>query len=257
VRSDLVPRLEARDVTKRFGATNVVSGVAVAARAGEVVGVIGPNGSGKTTLLNCIAGVLRPNRGEIRIDGHATTRLPMHKLARLGLFYSFQRTRLLPEMTAGEHVSMALGSRAVTHSMVSRGWSHTANTRGVQAVLERFLIDHVRDQPAGTLSFGQRQLLCLALAMAGDSSVVLLDEPLAGLSGESIDRIAEKVTEVAAAGAAVLIVEHRLKSLLTMCDRFVVMHEGAVIADGDPNVVMNDADVVKAYFGEGRQFGRV
>lgn len=250
-------RLEARNVTKQFGAVRAVSDVSLGVSGGEIVGLIGPNGSGKTTLLNCVAGVLRRNAGRLFVDGNDVSRTPTHRLARMGLFYSFQRTRLLPEVTVGEHIAMVLGSRQALTSIVARGWDHTVHDEAVAEVLEMFLIDHVRDQPAGSLSFGQRQLLCLALAMAGEAKIVLLDEPLAGLSGESIARVAGKVSEVAASGAAVVIVEHRLKSLVTMCDRFVVMHEGSVIAQGAPTEVLDEPHVVEAYFGTGRQFGRV
>jgi ABC-type branched-subunit amino acid transport system ATPase component len=250
------PRLRATEIFKRFGAVAAVDRVSLDVQEGEVLGLIGPNGSGKTTLLNCIAGVLRPNAGRIAIDGRDVTRTPTHRLARLGLFYSFQRTRLLPELSPAEHIAMVLGPREALSSVVSRGWSHSATRDDVLAILQRFLLTHVRDQPAGSLSFGQRQLLCLALAMAGEARVVLLDEPLAGLSGESITRIGSKITEVAAGGAAVIIVEHRLRSLISMSHRFVVMHEGSVIADGSPDEVLNAPHVVEAYFGTGRQFGR-
>jgi ABC-type branched-subunit amino acid transport system ATPase component len=251
------PRLRAERVSKRFGGVRVLDGVSVEVAPGEVVGLIGPNGSGKTTLLNCIAGVLRRNGGRIYIDEKDVTRTPTHRLARLGMFYSFQRTRLLPELSVAEHVVMVLGSRQVLPSVVSRGWSHSTSTSAVDEVLDRFLLGHVRAQPAGSLSFGQRQLLCLALAMAGDARIVLLDEPLAGLSGESITRIGDKVTELASAGVSVVIVEHRLRSLASLCSRFIVMHEGAVIAEGAPAQVLDEPHVVEAYFGTGRQFGRV
>jgi ABC-type branched-subunit amino acid transport system ATPase component len=252
-----VARLRTVGVCRRFGAVKAVDQVTLGLAPGEIVGLIGPNGSGKTTLLNCIAGVLRESSGKVFLDERDVTRMPTHRLSKHGLFYSFQRTRLLPEVSAAEHIAMVLGHRGVLSSIGSRGWRHAALAPEVDEVLDRFLLGHVRSQPAGSLSFGQRQLVCLALAMAQEARLVLLDEPLAGLSGESIGRIGEKVGEVAASGATVLIVEHRLKSLVAMSDRFVVMHEGRVIADGAPDDVLNDAEVIRAYFGTGRQFGRV
>jgi len=245
------PRLEVRSLVKRFGGAVAVDGVDLTLEPGEIVGLIGPNGCGKSTLLNLIMRVLRPTSGTVLIDGAATDRLLSHRIARMGVHYGFQRTRLLPEMLVSEHVEMALAKHGLLRSLWSRHWTDRVGRREARGALAALGIAALGSQYASALSFGQRQLLCLAMASVRNARIVLLDEPLAGLSGESIARFSEHVGAFAAAGAAVMIVEHRIKSLAALCPRFIVMNEGRIIADGPPADVTERTEVMRAYFGRG------
>jgi len=244
-------RLEMRGVTKRFGGVVAVEGVDLVVGPGEVVGLIGPNDAGKSTLLKIAARIERPTQGSVVIDGRRTDRMMPASVARLGVHYGFQRTRLLPELSVQDHVAMALADRRVVPSFLSFGWIHRTRSADVDRALTDFEITHVRTQAAADLSFGQRQLLCLAMASVRDVHLLMLDEPLAGLSGESIALVRRSLDLLVSTGVSVIVVEHRLKSLAAICGRFVVMDRGRLIADGLPDEVMGRSDVLDAYFGGG------
>ncbi len=244
------PRLEVRNLVKRFGGAIAVDGIDLCAGPGEIIGVVGPNGSGKSTLMNLIMGVEKATAGSIHINGTLSSQLDTYQISRLGVHYSFQRTRLLPEMSAAEHLQMAIADRGVARSVVSSQWAASEGRQRVEEVLGLVNLAHLATQRASELSFGQRQLLCLAMAVIRRAQLILLDEPLAGLSGESIGIFARNIQEYAARGAAVLIVEHRLRSLGEMCQRFVVMDHGQIIADGTPTEVMKMPLVLDVYFGK-------
>ena len=246
-----VPRLDIRSLIKRFGGATAVDGVDLCVAPGEIVGLIGPNGCGKSTLLNVIMRVLQPTSGAVFIDGVATSRMSPHQVARLGVHYGFQRTRLLPEASVAEHVEMALAEHGLARSFASRRWADRTGRERAAAALHSLGIESLCGQRASELSYGERQLLCLAMASVRKAKIVLLDEPLAGLSGESIERFSNRVQAFARDGAAVMIVEHRIRSLAAICQRFVVMSEGRVIADGVPADVIERPQVVRAYFGRG------
>ncbi|MFO1188868.1 MAG: ATP-binding cassette domain-containing protein [Alphaproteobacteria bacterium] len=247
--TDGVPRLEVRSLVKRFGGATAVDGVDLRMAAGEVVGLIGPNGCGKSTLLNLIMRVLQPTSGKVLIDGVATSRMATHQIARLGAHYGFQRTRLLPEVSVVAHIEMALAEHGLARSLAARRWVDRTGRERAAEVLKSLGIEALSGQRASELSYGQRQLLCLAMASVRKAKIVLLDEPLAGLSGESIERFGNHVRGFARDGAAVMIVEHRIKSLAAICPRFIVMNEGRIIADGAPRDVIERPQVVSAYFG--------
>jgi len=249
--TEAVPRLEVQSLVKRFGGATAVDGVDLCMGPGEIVGLIGPNGCGKSTLLNLIMRVLQPTSGRVLIDGIATSRMATHQIARLGAHYGFQRTRLLPELSVAAHVEMALAEHGLARSFGSRQWADRTGRERAAETLRSLGIESLGGQRASELSYGQRQLLCLAMASVRRAKVVLLDEPLAGLSGESIERFGNHVRAFANDGAAVMIVEHRIKSLAAICPRFVVMSEGRVIADGIPRDVIERPQVVRAYFGRG------
>lgn len=244
------PRLEIRQLVKKFGGAVAVDGVDLAVGAGEIVGIVGPNGSGKSTLLNLVTRIERPSGGAVFIDGESIAKLNVHEVSRRGVHYGFQRTRLLPEMSVAEHLQMALADRSALRSVGTRRWVDPEGLRRVDETLRRTGLAALAGQSASELSFGQRQLLCLAMATIREAMLVLLDEPLAGLSGEAIGVFAGHVEACAARGAAVLIVEHRLRSLAQICQRFVVMDHGRIIADGVPAEVMSRPEVLAAYFGK-------
>lgn len=242
--------LSVRSVSKRFGGNIAVDGVSFDVAAGETVGVVGPNGSGKSTLLSAIAGVVSPTSGAIVLGGRNISGWPAHRAARAGVHFSFQRTRLFPEMTVAEHLLMGTADRRVLPALVRRGWAN--RDARLDATITTYGLGDVAAHRATALSFGQRQLLSLALADTVGARLVLLDEPFAGLSGESVDTVGQQVKRMASLGVAFLIVEHRLRSLSQLCSRYVVMDQGELLADGAPTVVMERADVVAAYFGTHR-----
>ncbi|MHB8681240.1 MAG: ATP-binding cassette domain-containing protein [Acidimicrobiales bacterium] len=234
--------LTVHDVSVRFGGVRALDGVSLEVPAGAVTGLIGPNGAGKTTLFDVVTGLRRPERGGVRLDGVDITRLAPHQRARRGVSRTFQRLELFGTLTARENVQMA---------------AETAGRRGPAALalagelLERAGLSAVADTPADLLPTGLARLLELARALATDPSVLLLDEPSAGLDGEETDALGRLLSGLAEAGLAVLLVEHDMQLVMSTSHRVVVLDAGTVIARGEPAEVRADPAVQQAYLGGG------
>ncbi|GAA4253735.1 branched-chain amino acid ABC transporter ATP-binding protein/permease [Dactylosporangium darangshiense] len=235
--------VECRGVAKYFGGVHALEDVSLDIRAGELIGLVGPNGSGKTTLVNLLSAATRPTKGTIRIDGHDITKLPPHRIAHVGLARTYQIPRPFDSMTVRDNVATAIMFGRTPMSL-----------RQARPLAEQHLatvaLDHLADVRPGRLNLHQRQLLEIARAIASDPKVLLLDEALAGLNPAEIDNAVRVVRRIHRSGITIVIVEHLLRVLNQLATRIVVLDRGTCLADGDPQTVMSDPAVVRAYLGK-------
>lgn len=248
--------LRAVDVTKRFGGLQAVDGVSLDVQAGTITGIIGPNGAGKTTLFNVLAGFYPPTSGQVLLRGEDITDLPAHERSQKGLARTFQITRTLARLTVAENLLLGprgqVGERALfaIFARPSVAEQESGIRERVDEMLRAFGLDHLKDAYAGSLSGGQRKLLELARALMTDPSVVLLDEPVAGvnptLASELLDRIDRLRKE---RGITFVLVEHDLETVFSRCDPVVVLAGGRKVCEGPPETVQGDGRVLEAYMG--------
>ncbi|MDX1688752.1 MAG: ABC transporter ATP-binding protein [Candidatus Promineifilaceae bacterium] len=235
--------LEIRDVVKRFGGIVALKGVTLNFSGNELVGLIGPNGSGKSTLVNTIGGIHTPEKGKIYFNGTNITKNKPHEVARLGIGRTFQVTRAFRRMTVMEN--LLVPGMALAPGQGARAWKERA-----KEVLDFLTMYHLRDDYARSLSGGQQKLLELGQVMMTDPSIILLDEPFAGVHPRLMETIFEYIKALHQEGKAFIIVSHDMDSIFTLSERLVVLSYGEVIADGDPDVVKEDEGVIEAYLGE-------
>jgi branched-chain amino acid transport system ATP-binding protein len=241
--------IETTGLSKSFHGFTAVDGVDLTVSEGDVHALVGPNGAGKTTLFNLLTGFLKPSAGQIRLGGRDITGSSPERIARLGVARSFQITNLFEQLTLQQHVELALmGTTKLGH----RFWVS-------DRVLARFrdraggLLDEVglarqRDVPAGTLAYGQKRALELALALALDPAVLLLDEPTAGMGMEDVERTVELVKRIRA-NRTVVLVEHNMSVVAGLADRVTVLQFGRILTEGTYDEVRNDSRVIEAYLG--------
>jgi ABC-type branched-subunit amino acid transport system ATPase component len=235
--------LLAESITVRFGGIQALNEVDVAVKAGTVHGLIGPNGAGKTTLFNVITGIQPPTRGRVRFDGNDITRSSPHRRARRGMARTFQRLELFDTLTARENVKMAAETQ---RRRLPAGVSPDAVTERLLALVG---LVEIADEPTDSLPTGLARLVELARAMATSPSVLLLDEPSAGLNPEETTTLGKILVTLASEGMAVLLVEHDMSLVMGICDEVTVLHYGEIITTGDPASVRADPAVQAAYLG--------
>jgi branched-chain amino acid transport system ATP-binding protein len=235
--------LLAESITVRFGGIQALNEVDVAVKAGTVHGLIGPNGAGKTTLFNVITGLQPPTRGRVRFDGNDITRSSPHRRARRGMARTFQRLELFDTLTARENVKMAAETQ---RRRLPAGVSPDAVTERLLALVG---LVEIADEPTDSLPTGLARLVELARAMATTPSVLLLDEPSAGLNPEETTTLGKILVTLASEGMAVLLVEHDMSLVMGICDEVTVLHYGEIITTGDPASVRADPAVQAAYLG--------
>jgi branched-chain amino acid transport system ATP-binding protein len=243
--------LELDGVTRRYGALVAVDQVGMRVEAGEVRALIGPNGAGKTTLFNLITGMVRPTEGSIRFDGERIAGLPAHAVCRRGISRTFQLTALFPGMSARENARLAAQARHERRWQPFGGADIFAKAQAAaDAALEQLGLTAIADRPAGLLSHGDQRLLEVAMAMAQQPRLMLLDEPTQGLSVEETAQAVDTLARfLGASRMTVLLVEHDMEVVFRLAQRITVLHRGAVIADGAPDAVKADAAVQEAYLG--------
>ncbi|MBV0923019.1 ABC transporter ATP-binding protein [Halomicroarcula limicola] len=244
--------LRTRGLTKDFGGLTAVDSVDFELGT-ELCSLIGPNGAGKTTFFNLLTGVLEPTDGTVSLrhgdDWEDITDASPHETAQRGVHRSYQVTNVFPERTVLENVRVAEQAAGDDSLTVWRNVDHFEGyTERAYAKLERVGLADRAEDPASTLSHGAKRKLEVAIALAGDPSVLLLDEPNAGVSSESVDEVRDLIRDVAD-DHAVLLVEHNMDIVMDVSDRVVVLHQGAVIADGPPEDVRANPDVQSAYLG--------
>ncbi len=250
--STVAPILATHDLGLDIGGARIVADVSLEVREGELVGIIGPNGAGKTTLFNLLSGTLRPTSGRVELDGKDITRDPPHRRTQAGIGRTFQVSSVFPLLTVGENVRLAAEARlGGTLSLVRQAARFGPALDRAGSALETVgLADRVA-WPAGMLSHGDKRKLELAMLLAGDPRVILLDEPMAGVSVEDVDGLVEVIRSVhAEEGRTVLMVEHRMEVVVGLAQRIAVMHHGALLAFDTPERVMADETVQTAYLGE-------
>lgn len=241
--------LAARELSWAVGGAVILDRIDLELRAGELLAIIGPNGAGKSSLLNLLSGVRRPTVGRVELGGRDVTRFPAARRARLGLGRTFQTSSLFAGLPARENVRLAVQSRGPAPLSVLRGPGRrdqaTADT-----LLDRVRMAHRAGTSAGELSHGDKRKLEIAVALARQPSVLLLDEPMAGVSVEDVPALVELIGGLRADGVAVAMVEHHMDVVLGLADRVAVLHHGALLAVGSPAEVTADATVQSAYLGE-------
>jgi branched-chain amino acid transport system ATP-binding protein len=247
-------RLEVRELVRAFDGVRAVDGATLDVGAGSITGLIGPNGAGKSTLFNCVSGFLRPEAGRVELDGKRIDRRAPHRIARAGLVRTFQTPRALTRMTVLENVVLAAARN--DGERLGRGFTPRARRRERSAraraveLLELVRLDGHADALAGTLSGGQRKLLELVRALMVEPRILLLDEPMAGVSPSLRVELLEHILALRERdGVTLLIVEHDLDFVMRASDRVIVMNDGRVIAQGSPDEVRVDERVVDAYLG--------
>ena len=240
--------LEAEKLSRSFGRLQAVDRVDFEVRAGELRSVIGPNGAGKSTFFKLIAGELPPSSGRLRFDGEDITGLPQFAVSQRGIAKSYQITTIFPDLTVHENVRVAVQCRR----SVMNCWSRADRLPGVAETTRQILsaveLDAKADLPAAHLGHGLQRHLEIAIALACDPKLLLLDEPTAGMSPEETERTIALVKRIAT-GRTVILVEHKMKVVMSISDRITVLHQGAVLAEGNPEAIRADPRVQQVYLG--------
>ena len=231
--------LEVSNLVKRFGGLTAIAGCSLQVAAGTISALIGPNGSGKTTLFNQISGLIRPDRGEIRLQGRRIDGLPPHQISHAGVARTFQITRIFPSLTLLQNMLIAAHGHA------------DAAARGRALELLDFVgLADRRDEPAGTLSYGQRKLLEFARAHINAARLVLLDEPFAGVNPALEEKLVDYIRAMHRQGVTFFVIDHEMKIIMSLCHPIIVLDHGEVIAQGSAAEIRANPAVLEAYFGK-------
>jgi branched-chain amino acid transport system ATP-binding protein len=248
--ADPQPILETRGVTKRFGQFTANEGISVVFPRGQLTAIIGPNGAGKSTFFNMVSGAFAPTEGEIWFDGRQITGLAQHRFAHLGIAKSFQVTNLFPDLTVLENVRVAVQALESGFDF----WRPRASRRDwidkAERLLERVQLQDKRAFRAARLSHGEQRALEMAVALAADPKLLLLDEPTAGMSPEETRTIMDLILALAEE-RTVALVEHKMKLIMGVSDRIVVLHQGRLLAQGSPDDIRTNDEVKRVYLGKG------
>ncbi|WP_132030792.1 ABC transporter ATP-binding protein [Aquabacter spiritensis] len=244
------PLLSLVDVTRTFGGVQALSGVSLDVAAGRITGVIGPNGAGKTTLFNVITGAYTPTAGEIYLDGARLTGLKPYQIARAGIARTFQNIRLFSSMSVWEHLLVAQRhDGSVFGRLLPAGLARSKAGREAEKALVFFGLEKVRDRPARELPYGTQRKVEMARALTANPRLLLLDEPIAGMSHEEADELRHLLMRLRADGLTILLIEHDMTFVMNLCDRIHVLDFGRQIAHGTPEAVRTDPAVLDAYLG--------
>jgi branched-chain amino acid transport system ATP-binding protein len=230
-------------VSKRFGGLRAVDGVSAEVRDGEIFGIIGPNGAGKTTLFHLIAGFHAIDEGSVHLRDRRIDHLPPNRRAALGLLRTFQVVKPLVGMTVLENIMVGC--------FLHEKQGHAARLKA-GALVDMLGLGSHRDQLAGKLPIGLRKRVEIARAMGADPKVLLLDEPFGGLRPNEVTDMIATIRKIRSDGTTVLLIEHVMRAVMTLCDRILVMVEGKALVEGSPQAVAHDPMVIKAYLGSSR-----
>ena len=249
--------LEVSGLTMRFGGLLAVNNVALRIDKGQVVSIIGPNGAGKTTVFNCLTGFYQPTSGSVRFQGEEVSGLPGFRIARKGMVRTFQHVRLFKEMNAVENLLVAqhmhLNTNFLAGLLKTPGFRRSEREAMQLAAywLEQVDLLDVANRPAGTLAYGQQRRLEIARCMMTKPSLLMLDEPAAGLNPKETDDLKALISLLRDQHAvSVLLIEHDMKLVMSISDHIYVINQGTPLADGTPDDIRNNPDVIKAYLGE-------
>ena len=242
--------LETRSLSRRFGGLSAVDGVSLKCRMGEVHAVIGPNGAGKSTLVNLLSGDLEPSSGQVILRGDDITGLPSHRVSLLGIGRSYQKTNVFLPFSVFENCRLAAQSRLATSMRFFRAArSYRAVSDAAMRAIDQVGLTGRADEPVDTLSHGEQRQVEIAMTLATEPRVLLLDEPLAGMGAEESSQIIELLRTLSGSHA-VLLVEHDMDAVFSLADRLTVMVNGAVLESGLPETVRASRAVQVAYLGE-------
>jgi len=245
-----------------FGGVHALIDISLDVREGEILSIIGPNGAGKTCILNCINGFYRPQSGDIHFEGQNITRLPSHRIARLGIARTFQNIELFSGLSvqdnllAGRHFYMTDGLAGSILGGVYFGKAHREEVeqrRVIEEVIDFLEIEAIRKQVVGTVPYGLRKKVELGRALALQPKVLLMDEPMAGMNLEEKEDMARFVLDIYEERVnTIVLIEHDMGVVMDISDRVVVLDFGRKIAEGTPSEIKSDPDVIKAYLGAGK-----
>ena len=244
------PVLSVHNISKTFGAIKAVNSVSFEVHSGEILGLIGPNGSGKSTLFNCILGQLVPDEGKVEVNGEQVSGKRASDLNKLGVGRTFQQLSVFPQMTVLDNIILAGQEHHGT--MLSRlfGKPDAGLTEEADKLIAFFRLEHLRDVEAGSLSYGQQKLVDAAMAFMAGPSIVLLDEPAGGVNLTMLGNLKERLKAFNKEhNTTFVVIEHNMEFVMSLCDRIIVLAEGAVIAEGKPEEIRANQQVIDAYLG--------
>jgi len=249
------PVLETKHITKRFGGLTALHDLSVAIRKADVTSIIGPNGAGKTTLFNVLTGFLRADSGDYFFEGNRITGSPPYRVTRMGIARTFQIIRIFPGLSVLDNIMLGcMGLKgdnivyAILKTRKAIGQFYSAKKEAFQ-ILEFLELPDFANEYAKNLSYGQQKLVEIGRVLASDPQVVLLDEPMAGLSMTMVDRMIELIFKLKGQKRTVVLVEHNMNVVMEISDKIVVLNFGEKIATGSPEEIRDDARVVDAYLG--------
>ena len=236
------PMLEAAGLVKRYRGRQVVNNVSLRIGRGEVVGLLGPNGAGKTTCFYLMVGLIRPDAGDVFLDGRKLTSLPIHRRAAYGLAYLPQDASIFRSLSVEENILAILETR--------KGLNRRARRERLETLLEEFNIGHVRTSKGMSLSGGERRRTEIARTLATDPGFLLLDEPFAGIDPISVSDIKHLIAHLKARGIGILLTDHNVRETLDICEKAYIVSEGRIIADGEPHEILANEIVREVYLGK-------
>jgi ABC-type branched-subunit amino acid transport system ATPase component len=247
--------LQIDEIVRSFGGVSALAGVSFSVATGAIHGLIGPNGAGKTTLINVLSGLTKPDSGSVLLGGRPIHMLPAHRVAALGVARTFQNIRLFPAMTclenvvAGQHLKTRRALLPRLLCMPSAAREERRSRSEAMACLARVGIDHRWDVPAKSLSYGERRRLEIARALALEPSLLLLDEPVAGMHKQGRDEVDKLLRSLVDEGMTILLIEHNMSFVMRLCSTVTVINFGRTITTGTPEEVGRHPEVVEAYLG--------
>ncbi len=241
-------------VSKRFGGLLALDGISMSVREGEIRGVIGPNGAGKTTFFNVVSGLYKPTAGRIMFQGAEISRMRPSRIAALGVVRTFQRVALFPKYSVVENIAIARHLHADTSFFGAIfGGSQRSDREAdekAREIVEFLHLDDVRDDLAANLAHGHQRILNVAMALATEPKLLMLDEPVAGMNSAETQMMTELIRKIRdERGITVLLVEHDMRTVMGLCETITVLDFGKKLAEGLPDEIKNDTDVVDAYLG--------
>ena len=245
------PILDIQNLGHAYGDYLVIRDISISVMPGELTALIGPNGAGKTTFYNAVSGRFKPSQGRVFFNGTDITGTPAHKIVPMGLLRSFQITNIFPNLTVVENVLVPLTlHHGRGFSLFRRLCSHTALFHEAETVLDRVGLSAVAHRPAHELAYGDKRLVEMAIVLARQPKLVLLDEPTAGMNPEETDRMIALIKELAVdSGTTFFLTEHDMKVVFSVASTICVLHQGKLLAKGDPHAIQSDPKVREAYLG--------